>query len=78
MGDNIHDDSSHVLILRLWCEPRQDTDAPPTWRALIEDVASRRRYPVRDMTHLHALLAPCGEAMGLDDFLAGTPAVDEM
>ena len=78
MDDNTHADSSHVLILRLWREPRQDADTTPEWRALIEDVSSGQRYPVKDMTHLHALLAPYGEAMGLDDFLAGTSAVDEM
>ena len=76
MNDDTNVDSSHVLILRLWREPHQGADAAPAWRGLIEDVASKQRYPVRDMTPLHALLAPYGEAMGLDDFLAGTPADD--
>ncbi len=78
MGDNTHDDSSHVLILRLWCEPRQGEDTTPAWRALIEDVASSQRYPVKDMTHLHALLAPYGEVLALDDFLTGALADDEV
>ena len=78
MDDNTQTDTAHVLILRLWCEPRQGADAPPAWRALIEDVGSGQRYPVKDMTHLHALLAPYGEALALDDFLDGAPADDEV
>ena len=77
MDDNANADLSHVLILRLWREPRQGADAPPKWRALIEDVGSGQRYPVKDMTHLYALLAPYGKAIGLDDFLAGAPADNE-
>ena len=76
MDDNTQADTAHILILRLWREPRQDAGTTPEWRALIEDVSTSKRYPVKDMTHLHALLAPYGETMGLDDFLAGAPAAD--
>ena len=76
MHSKISANSPHVLILRLWREPRRDADTIPEWRALIEDVSNRRRYPVKDMTHLYALLAPYGEAMGLDDFVGHTSADD--
>jgi len=78
MNDNTQTDTTHVLILRLWREPRQGKDTTPEWRALIEDVSTSQRYPVRDMAALQTLLAPYGDAMGLDDFLAGAPVVDEM
>lgn len=77
MDNNTHADAPHVLILRLWREPRQGADTTPEWRALIEDVSTSKRYPVRNMAALHALLAPYGDAMDLDDFLANAPAHDE-
>lgn len=77
MRDYANIDSPHVLILRLWREPRQGADTTPEWRALIEHVGSGQRYPVKDMTVLYALLAPYGEAMALTDFLAGATAHDE-
>lgn len=68
MDDNTQTDTTHVLILRLWREPRQGVDTAPEWRALIEDVASRQRFPIRDMSYLQTLLAPYGDELGLDDF----------
>ncbi|RMG90485.1 MAG: hypothetical protein D6706_19400 [Chloroflexi bacterium] len=77
MSDYAGETSTHVLILRLWRETGTGDGAEPEWRALIEDVSTRQRYPVKDMTALQALLAPYGEAMALNDFLAGVPADDE-
>lgn len=70
-------DAPHVLILRLWCEPSMSDDLACEWRALIEDVGTSTRYPVRDMAVLYALLAPHEDAMGLDDFLAGQKVQNE-
>jgi aspartate/tyrosine/aromatic aminotransferase len=70
-------DDPHVLILRLWSEPRTGADTAPEWRALIEHVNTRKRYPIKDMAALYALLAPYGDDMALDDFLASQTAQDE-
>lgn len=70
-------ESPHVLILRLWCEPRTGAESAPVWRALIEHVGTSKRYPIKDMTALYALLAPYGNAMALNDFLASQNASDE-
>ncbi|RMG69759.1 MAG: hypothetical protein D6711_18890 [Chloroflexi bacterium] len=71
MNNYADKNSAHVLILRLWRELPQEADTPSEWRALIEDVGTSQRYPVRDMAVLHTLFAPYVEAMGLDDFLPG-------
>lgn len=78
MSDYADDNSTHVLILRLWRETGTSAGTEPEWRALIEDVSTRQRYPVRDMAALRALLAPYGDTMALNDFLANAPAHDEM
>jgi hypothetical protein len=70
-------DAPHVLILRLWCEPRTSNASACEWRALIEDVGTSTRFPVRDMAALYALLVPYGDAMRLDDFLVSQKASDE-
>lgn len=70
MSDYADENPTHVLILRLWRETGASDDAEPEWRALIEDVSTRQRYPVRDMAALQTLLTPYGEAMALTDFLA--------
>lgn len=70
MSDYADDDSSHVLILRLWRETGTGDGAEPEWRALIENVSTRQRFPVRDMNSLQALLAPYRDGIGLGDFLA--------
>lgn len=69
MSGYADDDSPHVLILRLWRETGTSDDAEPEWRALIEDVSTSQRFPVRDMRSLQALLAPYRDDIGLDDFL---------
>jgi len=77
MSDYADETFTHVLILRLWRETGTSDDAEPEWRALIEDVSTRQRYPVKDMAALQALLAPYGDAMALNDFLAGVQVDDE-
>lgn len=77
MNEHSGVDSSHVLILRLWSEPRTDADATPQWRALIEDVNTHIRYPIEDMEALSSLLGPHAHAMALEDFLASQNAQDE-
>jgi hypothetical protein len=67
MGNQLSDDGSHVFILRLWREPGIDTDAAPEWRALIENVSTSTRHPIKDMTALQALLAPFEEDSELDN-----------
>lgn len=69
MSDYLGDDSSHVLIIRLWREPGTNANAAPEWRALIENVNTNSRYPIKDMTVLHALLASFEDDMGLNDFI---------
>jgi hypothetical protein len=70
MGNQLSDDGSHVFILRLWREPGIDTDAAPEWRALIENVSTSTRHPIKEMDVLQAFLAPFENDLGLDDFLA--------
>lgn len=67
MNNTQNDVSSHVLILRLWRESRSEVDSEPEWRALIEHVNTKKRYPVRDMSALSALLAPYADDMGLQN-----------
>ncbi|RMH20863.1 MAG: hypothetical protein D6698_03465 [Gammaproteobacteria bacterium] len=77
MSDYADETSTHVLILRLWRETETGDGAKPEWRALIEDVSTRQRYPVKDMVKLQTLLAPYGEAMALNNFVADTLDQDE-
>lgn len=70
MNNNLDDDGAHVLIIRLWREPGQNPDSAPEWRAIIENVNTRQRFPIRDMSAVQTLLAPFGDDMGLNDFLA--------
>lgn len=67
MSNQLGDDGSHVFILRLWREPGTNVDTAPEWRALIENVSTSTRYPIRDMTALQALLAPFEEDSELDN-----------
>lgn len=76
MNNNLDNDGSHVFIIRLWREQGRNTDEAPEWRSLIEDVSSGNRFPIRDMSALYALLAPFGDEMGLNDFLASEEAQD--
>jgi hypothetical protein len=69
MSNQLSDDGSHVFILRLWREPGTNADAAPEWRALIENVSTRTRYPIRDMSALQTLLAPFEEDIELDNLI---------
>jgi hypothetical protein len=71
MSNQLGDDGSHVFILRLWREPGTNTDAAPEWRALIENVSTSTRHPIKEMAALQTLLAYFEDETGLVDFLAG-------
>lgn len=66
----MNEETSHVFIIRLWHEPGTEAYAAPEWRAIIENVNTRQRFPIRDMSAVQTLLAPFGDDMGLNDFLA--------
>ena len=70
MNNNLGDDGSHVFIIRLWREPGSNTDAPSEWRALIENVSTSTRHPIKDMTALQLLLTTFQGETDLGDFLA--------
>ncbi|MCA9919920.1 MAG: hypothetical protein KC445_18310 [Anaerolineales bacterium] len=69
MSNQLDNDGSHVFILRLWREPGTNKDAAPEWRALIENVSTSTRYPIKDTTILRALLTVFEDDVGMDDFL---------
>ena len=69
MSNQLSDDGSHVFIIRLWREPGTNADAVPEWRALIENVRTSTRYPIKDMTALQTLLAPFEEDSDLDNLI---------
>lgn len=77
MSDYSGDGFSHVFILRLWRETGTSPVTKPEWRALIENVSPKLRFPIKDMTALHALFAPFGDDLELNDFLASQTAQDE-
>jgi hypothetical protein len=37
------DKGVHSFIVRIWYEPRENAEAPPEWRGVIEHVASGQR-----------------------------------
>ncbi len=57
MNNTLGDDGSFVFILRLWRESSKYTEATPEWRAIIENVSTGSRYPIKDMTALQSLLS---------------------
>lgn len=77
MSDYSGDGSTHVFILRLWRETGASPDTKPEWRALIENVSSKLRFPIKDMTALHALFAPFGDDLELNNFLTSQQAPHE-
>lgn len=70
MSNRLDDDGSHVFILRLWREPGTNANAAPEWRALIENVSTSTRHPIKDVAILRTLLASFMNDIGVDDFLA--------
>ncbi len=74
MSKKLDDDRAHVFILRLWHEPGSNDDTAPEWRALIENVSTNTRYPIKDMAILQTLLAIFEDETGLDKFLASQNA----
>lgn len=69
MSNQLSDDGSHVFIIRLWREPGTNKDAAPEWRALIENVSTSTRHPIKDMTILRSILSMFEDNVGLNDFL---------
>lgn len=70
MSNPLDDDGSHVFILRLWRERGTNNDVAPEWRALIENVSTSTRYPIKDMAALKTLLAFFEYETNLDNFFA--------
>lgn len=49
--------SPHSFILRIWREP-QGKDGSGEWRGMLEHVASRQQFYVRDLDHIAELIRP--------------------
>ena len=56
-------DTSHSFIIRVWIEPRDNKDAQPTWRGVIEHVGSGVRVYFDQLEQIAINILPYIEAM---------------
>ena len=57
--------NTQVFIVRVWLEPRNDPDAPPEWRGVIEHAPTRERRYLKDLNDLADFVAVYLEHMGV-------------
>ena len=57
-------ESTQAFIVRIWLEPREQKDAQPLWRGVIEHIDDRKSVYFIDLDQAVAYFASVIEAMG--------------
>ncbi|MEM7128034.1 MAG: hypothetical protein AAF702_16990 [Chloroflexota bacterium] len=61
----MNEDSTHSFVLHL-IDVRYDDEYPHNWRAILEHVNTRDRYPIFDMKPVQNLLAPYEDQLNIE------------
>ena len=59
-------DDTHVLVLRIWREPRALPGFPECWRLSVEHVGTDRQRSLSDRRDIEAILEPILDRVGAD------------
>ena len=57
--------NTHVFIVRVWLEPRDNKVATPEWRGVIEHVPNGKRRYFKDAALITDFIEPYLEQMGI-------------
>ena len=60
-----YEESDHAFVIRIWREDREILEAPPTWRGVIEHVASGKKQYLHELGNITTFIAPYIELMGI-------------
>jgi hypothetical protein len=58
--------ASCPFIVRIWREPGETEDAPPSWRGVIEHIPSGQRRAVKDLSDIAHFIAIYLREMGIE------------
>jgi hypothetical protein len=63
---NHFEGSTHVFIIRIWHEPREEGYVKPVWRGMVENLATQERRYFQSLARLMEFISEMG-GLGSDD-----------